>query len=39
MKERGQDVTFFDDKRLLTNLAFLVDITQHLETSQQKPIG
>ena len=30
MKKKGQDVTFFDDKRFLTDLAFLVDITQHL---------
>ena len=30
MKEKGQDVTFFDDNRFLTDLAFLVDITQHL---------
>ena len=30
MKEKGQDVTFFDDKRFLIDLAFLVDIIQHL---------
>ena len=31
MKEKGQqDLTFFDDKRFLTDLAFLEDITQHL---------
>ena len=30
MKEKGQDVTFFDDMRFLTDLASLVDITQHL---------
>ena len=29
MKEKEQDVTFFD-KRFLTDLTFLVDITQHL---------
>ena len=29
MKEKGQDVTFFD-KRFLTKLALLVDITQYL---------
>ena len=28
-KEKGQDVAFFDDKRFLTDLAFLVNITQH----------
>ena len=30
VKEKGHDVTFFHDKRFLTDLAFLVDITQHL---------
>ena len=30
MKEKGQDVTFVDDKRFLTDQAFLVDITQPL---------
>ena len=31
MKEKGQqDLTFFDDKRFLTDLVFLEDITQHL---------
>ena len=30
MKEKGQDVTFFDDKKFLTGLAFLVDVNQHL---------
>ena len=29
MKEKEQDVAFFD-KRFLTDLTFLVDITQHL---------
>ena len=29
IKKKGQDVTFFDDKRFLTDLVFLVDITQH----------
>ena len=30
MKEKGQDVTFFDDMRFLIDLVSLVDITQHL---------
>ena len=30
VKEKGHDFTFFDDKIFLTDLAFLVDITQHL---------
>ena len=39
MKEKGQDVIFFHDKRFLTDLAFLVDNTQHLSDLNVKLHG
>ena len=38
MKEKRQDITFFD-KRFLTDLASFVDITQHLSSLNLKIQG
>ena len=39
MKEKGQDVTFFDDNRILNDLASLADITQPLSDLNLKLQG